>query len=217
MVSHMRLFLYMFILSVFLKGSEIKVCTGSAWFRDILNNEPITDFNQSQLIFSVRACEQARLLFYERNVRPSYELVIGSAQNTKSRIRICAFEECSKICPDNTDDNCQTFDHTDADTTGILDCNEFRWFWVSWNSSFCFGRGKEIGKEEINSANLVDIVINYIALTVRQNVSWYTNEWKFDSGNLLIMYFIIHNIVLIKKKKSSEHVVLMTLDMFTIL
>ncbi|VDI27532.1 Hypothetical predicted protein [Mytilus galloprovincialis] len=98
-------------------GSEIKVCTGSAWFRDILNNEPITDFNQSQLIFSVRACEQARLLFYERNVRPSYELVIGSAQNTKSRIRICAFEECSKICPDNTDDNCQTFDHTDADTT----------------------------------------------------------------------------------------------------
>lgn len=137
----------------------------------------------------MRACKNARLLFYEKKFRPSYELIIGRSQNTQSRIRICIFDECSKICPDNTDDNCHTYDNTDADTTSILDCNEFRWFWVSWNSSFCFGRGKEIGKEEINSANLVDIVINYIALTVRHNVSWDTNEWIFDSGNLLIMYF----------------------------
>ncbi|CAG2211344.1 unnamed protein product [Mytilus edulis] len=183
--------------------SEIKVCTGSAWFSAILNNEQITDFNQSQLIFSVRACEQARLLFYERNFRPSYELIIGREQNTKSRIRICAFEECSKICPDNTDDDCQTFDITDADTTGILDCNEFRWFWVSWNSSFCFGRGKEIGKEEINSANLVDIVINYIALTVRQNVSWHTNEWIFDSENIL---FTINEDLLCTKSSYSTQI-----------
>ncbi|CAC5419465.1 unnamed protein product [Mytilus coruscus] len=188
------------LFGLFGEGSEINVCTDSAWFRDVLNNEPITDSNQSQLIFSVRTCEHVRLIFYERKLRPSYELIIGRKQNTLSRIKICAFEECFQICPDNTDDNCHIYENTDIDTEGILDCNEFRWFWVSWNTSFCFGRGKEIGKEEIKSVNLVDIVINYIGLTVRQNVSGKKDEWIFDSDS---QSFTINEDLLCNKNSNS--------------
>lgn len=61
----------------------------------VLNKQPIMTSEQSSLVFSVRACEHARVILAENDTfEPSFEAIIGRL-STKSRIRHCSDFSCS--------------------------------------------------------------------------------------------------------------------------
>jgi len=87
-----------------------------------------------QTVFRVRSASDAKvaLLSIPGNFKaPSYELVIGAAQNTMTVLR------CRSVTGDVV---------FDIDTPDILNVDELRSFWIGWtNGTITFGKGEAVG------------------------------------------------------------------------
>lgn len=95
----------------------------------------IKTVNRSNIIFSVKACQQCLITLV--NDERSYTLILGRNENTKLHIAIAR-------------NNTFEFSPYYTSRSGILDCNEFRTFWLSWeNLSFRLGRGNVLFTDEI--------------------------------------------------------------------
>ena len=83
------------------------------------------------MVFSVKACNDAHLAMAESEAKPNelaYTIQIGNYKNTKSVIR--------------TSKKPGSENKALALTPNILNCDEFRTFWVSWrNGRIQVGRG----------------------------------------------------------------------------
>lgn len=78
--------------------------------------------SQKSLQFEARACEEARIILSSHITGiAAYEVIIGSANNTKSTIVRYDYQG---ILYDTV---------AEEDTPGVLDCAETRYFWLSWN------------------------------------------------------------------------------------
>ena len=68
-----------------------------------------------------------------------------------------------------------------ADTRGIVDADERRWFWISWKKNVLnVGRGNQLGRDIILSYSPVGIVINRMSLTSwNVPVSWLIRSHVF--------------------------------------
>ena len=78
--------------------------------------------NQNSIVFRVQACRDAHVALSEffNNVHTrTYEIVIGGNGNTNSFIR----------------DYATGVEKLKVDTPNIMDCNNYRAFWVKWESS----------------------------------------------------------------------------------
>ncbi|XP_052071592.1 uncharacterized protein LOC127709927 [Mytilus californianus] len=154
--------------------SEVSICTrnNSIGSYQILNTVPITQTNQTSLIFSVKTCQHARILLTDNTTsfRPSYIIIIGlwtKKNQIVSRITTCFSEQFTRCL------------YSSVETPSILSCSEFRTFWISWNNNITFGQGNIIGDNITKSEMLYnEVVIDFVAI---QPVSGNNDIWTFNS------------------------------------
>lgn len=96
--------------------------------------------SQKSLKFETRACEDARIILSSGVTGlAAYEVIIGSANNTRSTIVRYDYEG---VLYDTV---------AEEDTPGVLDCSETRYFWMSWNNGLL-----ELATGSSNGRRLVD-------------------------------------------------------------
>ena len=91
------------------------------------------------MVLRIQACHDAHIALMERpgnDTLDTYEIVIGGWENTKSAIRD------QKMGPLKIQ----------VDSPKVLDCDEFRTFWLGWEMGMIrVGKGTFFGKDEIMS------------------------------------------------------------------
>ncbi|XP_063447527.1 C3 and PZP-like alpha-2-macroglobulin domain-containing protein 8 [Mytilus trossulus] len=125
------------------------------------------------LTFAVKACKHVALYASSSDTndssKPLYEIAIGSHQNTKTYVRRrndASLQTSSRITEESKTDN-------------ILNCAEYRLFWISWEAgSVKVGSGNRVGE------NVIVSLIDPDPLTVQSfgimTVTKVVGEWKVD-------------------------------------
>ena len=91
---------------------------------------------QNSLVVRVQACRDAHIALsqlFNNIITGTYEIIIGGYGNMKSFIRDAA-----------------TYDeHLSVDTPNIMDCTNYKTFWVKWDSDYrlTVGRGAVVGTD----------------------------------------------------------------------
>ena len=119
----------------FNSGDTVEIDTHS---RYSYNTSWLDVVGKASFEFQIQACSDVHLALAripgEAAVQ-SYEVVIGGWQNSKSAIRKFPLESPPSF---------------QMDTPDILDCGEFRQFWVSWlDGDVRVGRGAVVGEDEL--------------------------------------------------------------------
>lgn len=170
-----------FYFSVAQLNNGVTICTLANNDYQILNIVPVTETNQTSLIFSVRSCYGVRIVFAntrsrvslaDENVfRPAY-FVSMAYKNDNIRIRTCLMDD---------DTNC--FDNSvRVKALDLLHCTEFRLFWISWKQNITLGKGNELDKQILLTKPLDEtITINFIGLRTfsGNNDTWILLSGKF--------------------------------------
>ena len=115
--------------------------------------------------FEVMGCNDAHVLLspnLQHITDGSYEIVFGSNGNTLTNIR---FMNGSGVA-------------SEAETPGIMRCNEFEKFWVEWDQEYIY-----IGTGDLNGYRLLSYYdpVNVPHLNEVSINTWYTTalEWRF--------------------------------------
>ncbi len=115
-------------------------------------------------MFKLKACMDGHIgLFESYKLKPStYEIVLGSQSNRRTEIHRYGHTMASAVTP------------------GILKCEEFQQFWVSWSSGFIgVGHGDTPGIAEIVGVDDPNFKgISYMGLSTSVTA---TGEWDITS------------------------------------
>lgn len=112
--------------------SLIKLHTGSTYSYDRYHQ---TVKDKQWMLFSVKSCNDAHIALSSNpgfTAEHTYEIVLGGASNKKSFIR----------------NETLSASLVSKDTPGILSCDEYREFWISWEHDMIeVGTGTDTGRD----------------------------------------------------------------------
>ncbi|KAK6174023.1 hypothetical protein SNE40_017375 [Patella caerulea] len=152
-----------------------EVCFSLRVFTSTISNQAfplarkgLTVTNITQLRFKLKACGPAHLILQKEdrvdfNTYGSWTFVLGSGGNARSEIRSAVFGPLY-----------------DPHYEALLDCNEFRPFWIRWKGGMLeLGKGSEFGTDRISLHTIAPVEFNYAFLVT----GWgKTGCWDVDTG-----------------------------------
>jgi hypothetical protein len=132
--------------------------------------------HQPFIAFQVLACREARILLTEDPFDLSVytrEVLLGGWGNTKSAIYT---------------KNNQT--GVEKDTTGILDCEDFRQFWIRWESGvLSVGQGQLNGEELMSYEETESRSIVAVSISTGDGS---TGEWQFNHDVGMVLFCLCY-------------------------
>src|SRR6218665_723540 len=135
-----------------------------------------TQYQNNQFRFYVMACHDVHVNLSPREGEVYYEAVLGGWNNTMSVIRLA---------------NVHLQEHQG---TGIVNCNEWRLFWISWTeATIRVGKGSELFKNTFLEWNDPSFAgINHLSFSCGYGSSgqWVFNEDRGLYSSLLICCII---------------------------
>jgi len=130
---------------------------------------------QSSIVFRIQTCHDGHIAFSElfNNIQTrTYEVIIGGNSNQNSFIRdIDTYNEVLRVS-----------------TPGIMDCNAYKAFWISWaDNTIRVGQGAVIGRSSfLDWVDPEQRIFNGLTISTWDNsLGW----WDFSFPEGLLVFF----------------------------
>ena len=137
----------------------------------------VAEYQQKHLTFAIRTCKTAKIYINDKmsNLGKAYSVTLGSNRNQKSKV--------------TQKDNVLA----QEDTPGILNCDGFRFFWLSWSSNVILvGRGLRVGDGDFLRTPFIDTT-NLTSMTIQSSQTEAFWEFRNVEGKMLQEHPIVES------------------------